>query len=333
MTLSPRYIDPTDATIPPSSPPGEIINIIVSSFKPLYQLLIVTCVCSAMLIPLFVLLLFSSNAETRRKPIFIANMISIVIGQILAGVCIALIQSELLNPLQVTNIPLTLMYNILIGFSPLFVESILLIRLWAIYPFRTTPLRRFLAIFMPITLIKLARLASVVTYVVYLYNELKDDNQTLFWFRDMRRTRLRNYTVEWFLQVADNASVSVLFLMKLNEVRTFKSGVRGWSSVLQAFFWITISNFVIPAILSVIQLAVIWTSRDFMVVALICTVNIYVEIIGVLLATILAVGSRRREENSSRSVPVLTTVTVEMDESTTGYASIDNDMKPQTTEK
>jgi hypothetical protein len=242
------------------------------------------------------------------------------------------------------------MYNILIGFSPLFVESILLIRLWAIYPFRTTPLRRFLAIFMPITLIKLARLASVVTYVVYLYNELKDDNQTLFWFRDMRRTRLRNYTVEWFLQVADNATVSVLFLMKLNEVRTFKSGVRGWSkcfffvfpglliailsgSVLQAFFWITISNFVIPAILSVIQLVVIWTSRDFMVVALICTVNIYVEIIGVLLATIWAVGSWRREENSSRSVPVLTTVTVEMDESTTGYASINNDMKPQTTEK
>lgn len=216
-------------------------------------------------------------------------------------------------------------------------ESILLIRLWAIYPFRTTPRRRFLAIFMPITLIKLARLASVVTYVVYLYNELKDDNQTLFWFRDMRRERLRNYTVEWFLQVADNATVSVLFLMKLNEARAFKSVVWGWSkrffsslvfpgrlmailsgSALEAFFWITISNFVIPAILSVIQLVVIWMSRDFMVVALICTVNIYVEIIGVLLATIWAVGSRRREENSSRSVPVLTTVTVGMDESTTG---------------
>lgn len=44
-----------------------------------------------MLIPLFVLLLFSSNAETRRKPVFIANMISIVVGLILAGVCIALI--------------------------------------------------------------------------------------------------------------------------------------------------------------------------------------------------------------------------------------------------
>lgn len=69
----------------------------------------------------------------------------------------------------------------------------------------------------------------MVTYVVYLYNELKDDNQTLFWFRDMRRERLRNYTVEWFLQVADNATVSVLFLMKLNEVRAFKSVVWGWS--------------------------------------------------------------------------------------------------------
>src|SRR6266550_8948944 len=91
MARIPRYTTSIYATVNPSSPPGEIINILVTSFKPLYQLLVVTCIFSAMLIPLFVLLLFSSTRETRRRPIFIANVGSIMIGIILAGVAIALL--------------------------------------------------------------------------------------------------------------------------------------------------------------------------------------------------------------------------------------------------
>lgn len=93
MVLVPRYTTSIYATVNPSSPAGEIVNMLVSSFKPLYQLLVVTCIFSAMLVPLFVLLLFSSNRETRRRPIFIANVASIMIGLILAGVAIALIVS------------------------------------------------------------------------------------------------------------------------------------------------------------------------------------------------------------------------------------------------
>ena len=103
-------------------------------------------------------------------------------------------------------------------------------RLLAVYPFRTTPLKTFLAIFIPITLLKLGRLANVIIYVEYISDQILGTQlQIFFWYLDMCRTWFPNYTVEWFLQVVDNTSMSVLFLVKLNEVRTFRSSVRGWS--------------------------------------------------------------------------------------------------------
>ncbi len=95
-------------------------------------------------------------------------------------------------------------------------------------------------------------------------------------------------------------------------------------STLEALFWIAVSNFVIPVMLSIAQLVMIWISRNIMIVAPICMVNIYVEIIGVLLATIWANRSQWRDENT----PVLTTARVEMDESTKEFTSVSTDAKP-----
>src|SRR6266550_2705596 len=69
----------------------QLSAVAITSVRATYQLLIVACIWSAMLVPLFVLLLFFSNRETRRKPIFIANVMSIMLGLILAGVAIPLL--------------------------------------------------------------------------------------------------------------------------------------------------------------------------------------------------------------------------------------------------
>jgi hypothetical protein len=130
--------------------------------------------------------------------------------------------------MEIPSIPLFVFYNILVSSSPLLVESILLIRLWAIYPPRTTPLKTFLAIFIPITLVKLARLANAISFVVCLSAEIRAE-QSVFGLLHSNKSRFPNYAIEWFLQVADNTSASVLFLTKLNEVRTFRSRPRGWS--------------------------------------------------------------------------------------------------------
>ncbi|KAF8625010.1 hypothetical protein AX15_005595 [Amanita polypyramis BW_CC] len=93
--------------------------------------------------------------------------------------------------------------------------------------------------------------------------------------------------------------------------RGFGSRGRGWSSRLEALFWIAISNFVIPVILSIVQLVIVWTSSDIFTVVPVCLVNIYVGIIGVLLATVWATGMRWEEEERTGSGLVLTTVEVD----------------------
>lgn len=79
--------------------------------------------------------------------------------------------------------------------------------------------------------------------------------------------------------------------------------------------------------LSIAQLVVMWISKDMIIVALIYTANVYVEIIGVLLATVWTRESRWREDNSLKSAALdseLTTVTIGTNsESTTGCIHIE----------
>src|SRR6266478_7135325 len=80
----------TGSPLGADSPVTTVINTLVTSFKPLYTTLIITCIWSAMLVPLFIILLFFSNRETRRKPIFLGNLFAISLGIAFAGVAIGL---------------------------------------------------------------------------------------------------------------------------------------------------------------------------------------------------------------------------------------------------
>jgi hypothetical protein len=201
------------------------------------------------------------------------------------------------------------------AFSPLLVESVLLIRLWAVYPFRTTPRKVFFAIFIPVVLLKMTRAANVIVYLVNISRRINDGENNLLLLQQTW-TKFPNYKIEWFLQVADNTSASVLFLCKLNNGRNLhtKVGGRNWGSTIDALFWIAVSNFVVPVMLSIAELIVIWTSKDIFNVVPICVANVYLEIIGVLLATVWPAGTKWQDDHKlgENSVPVLTTVDVDI---------------------
>ncbi|KAF8638225.1 hypothetical protein AX17_002374 [Amanita inopinata Kibby_2008] len=288
----------TTTTLDPSL--GALVNELAKLLSPLYTTLIVTCVWSAMLVPLLVALFFFSNRALRRKPIFIANVLSILLGLALSAVIIALMMSVLLHPLDPPSRSLSLVFASFLCSSSVLVESVLLIRLLAVYPYGKVPLKIFLAIFIPIGLLKTARVINIIIYLVDLSRILKPGVNTLLLLQQ-RWTEFPNYKIEWFLQVVDNTSASVLFLVRLNKGRILagQSGaVHGgsWSALLEALFWIAVSNFVIPVVLSVAQLVVVWVDQNIFDVVPICLVNIYVEIIGVLLATVWAAGTKWQEE-------------------------------------
>ena len=87
----------TDPPLGPDNSVTTLINTLIASLKPLYTTLIITCIWSAMLVPLLIILLFFSNRETRRKPIFVANLFAISLGIAFAGVVLALMVSNWLN--------------------------------------------------------------------------------------------------------------------------------------------------------------------------------------------------------------------------------------------
>lgn len=56
-------------------------------------------------------------------------------------------------------------------------------------------------------------------------------------------------------------------------------------------YWIAISNFVLPCILSLVQLVLIFRDSNFLVSTYVNLVNNYVDIIGVIFATVWSTGS------------------------------------------
>jgi hypothetical protein len=68
---------------------------------------------------------------------------------------------------------------------------------------------------------------------------------------------------------------------------------------LRGLFLIALSNFVFPVILNIIQLGLVFSSTtSFFRTSIVYMVNNYVNIIGVVFATVWSIGSRKLEESA-----------------------------------
>ena len=72
-----------------------------------------------------------------------------------------------------------------------------------------------------------------------------------------------------------------------------------YTSRLKGLFWIAVSNFVFPVILSIVQLVFIFRDPDFLKGTYIYVTNSFVEIIGVLLATVWTSSSHWKSDSTS----------------------------------
>lgn len=253
-------------------------------------------VLSSFLIPILIAVIVFSTPQTRRHPIFALNVLGLLLGLTQGAVNIYLEVHTMLSPTVAELTGAVVSYPALAFFGPLVVESTLVIRLAAVYPRRTTPkLKYWMILLVPITF-KVVRAINVAVflrhYVVALHGgnsiaageSLWGDWQTKF---------------EWIMQAVDNGFVSFMFLRRLTR-NAGASGVtirsKAMTSRIQALFLIALSNFVFPVILNVIQLGLIFsTTTSFFQASIVYMVNNYVNIIGVVFATIWSIGSRRME--------------------------------------
>ncbi|KAI0776549.1 hypothetical protein BD413DRAFT_602137 [Trametes elegans] len=305
------------ASLPP--PPAGLNY--VAAIQPSLVLLLIGTVWSSFLIPIAIALFFFSTPTTRRQPVFIMNVIAILLG-ITEGTINVYNQTRAIlgKPVSPDIDTAFAFMNILV---PMFAELILVFRVVTVYPVQALSWRGRFVVYAPIITFKVARVINDAIFIAKWVQLKKHTLNPLV--TGQEAWMLPNAKIEWFLQFVDTIYTSALFLSRLRQStgpkRTAGPGVassetvvqRGssecilvhrhlprltfhhsgsLSSRLRTLFWIAVSNFVIPVLLNLTQLIFTFHDSSFLHGTYIFIVNNYVQIIGVLLATVWSTGTQ-----------------------------------------
>ncbi|KAI6032528.1 hypothetical protein EDC04DRAFT_2898122 [Pisolithus marmoratus] len=160
------------------------INALVNTIHPSFDYIIVITAFSACLFTLFVILFALSTKESRCRLVFRLNALAIF------------------DPFNSVSTSLQLAAIVFTIFPPLLYDSILLTRLFALYPLSSTPLATLLKIFAFPCCVKCTRVVVLALVLdSYVRNALVEGltlAEATTWFHNP------NMTTEWALQIADN---------------------------------------------------------------------------------------------------------------------------------
>ncbi|KAI0691630.1 hypothetical protein C8Q76DRAFT_758730 [Earliella scabrosa] len=288
---------PTSTTLPlPLTLPPAIQAQLDASVN----LLVIWTFFPALLVPIAVALFLFSNPPLRKKPVFICNVLAVLLGLAYGGVGIYT-QSHAVSgrpPASDLTTALTCMYF----FIPICVQCILLVRIIAVYPPRTLTVAGWVVIYGTLIVVTIARFVNIALALNIIVDSAHQSSSALVtgqivW--NMPYTK-----VEWFLQLFYDVFASALFLFRLRSSgalgsdrdrasRSVNTGGQrsSYTARLRALFWIAVSNFVLPVIFNVAQLVLIFCDDDIVHGVYVLEVSVYVEIIGVLLATLWCSGT------------------------------------------
>ncbi|KAI0640904.1 hypothetical protein C8Q79DRAFT_1003985 [Trametes meyenii] len=268
------------AANPPPPPPG--LNY-VSAIQPSLDLLLIGTVWSAFLIPVAIALFFFSTPFTRRQPVFVMNVLAILFG-LTEGAVNIYNQTRAILAKPVSP-DLDTAFAFMCILVPMFAELILLFRVVAVWPPRALSWRARLAVYVPVVAFKVARIVNDAMFIakwVQLKRHTVDPLLT-----GQEAWSLPNAKVEWFLQFFDTMWAVRLVVLSIVSYTL--------SSRLRTLFWIAVSNFVLPVLLNLAQLIFVFRDSSFLHGTYVFLVNTYVQILGVLLATIWSTGTQWSE--------------------------------------
>ncbi|KAL4070416.1 hypothetical protein J3A83DRAFT_3198495 [Scleroderma citrinum] len=259
-------------------------------------LLISSCMGSVLFMMLLALFFFATPT-LRRKPIFILNVIAVALGITYSSLWIY-IEIHAFQTGVVFNPEIVITTTLINGFTPLFVDCVLLLRLMAVFPRRSTPpCTWFIVLGIPV-IIKVFRCANITFFLV---SEIKRINSLPRGSFSSLASALFNMVpsvkIEWIIQVFDDLFSSVPFLWRLHKDGVFIAG-SSFSTKIKQIFWISAYNFVFPVILSVAQIVSYMASKDYVLAMYFEQVNIHFTIIGLVFATVWA--AERHWEDAQR---------------------------------
>ncbi|KAH9900670.1 hypothetical protein C8Q73DRAFT_662259 [Cubamyces lactineus] len=285
--------------IPPPPPGLNYIAVI----EPLLNLLLIDTILSSFLVPTLIILFYFSTASSRRQPMFITIVLAIACAIALAIINICNQTRAILAKPVSPAMDTALMFMTI--FAPFCAEFVLVFRVVAVYPPSTMSWPARILVYFPVASLKTARGINIIIFIVQWVHLKENLNSPLL--RGQAAWGLPNIKLEWILQFLDMTFVSALFLARLRrgtrahqEASIHSSGTalgasrsQSFSYRLRTLFWIAASNLVIPVLLILVQLVYIFRDSSFLHGTYVFFINIYVQIIGVLLATIWSTRTRK----------------------------------------
>ncbi|KAI0713046.1 hypothetical protein C8T65DRAFT_739099 [Cerioporus squamosus] len=261
------------------------------------RLLLIGAVWSSFLIPVVILLFYFSDSPVRRRPIFLFNILSIILGLVEGAVIIHTFSNFILDPER--RIPSTLLtvLSSIIYLIPSCVQLILIFRVVSEYSARLLSVRTMVALCSPIVAMKCARVAIASVLLAHLYSGLggppDSDSATADagWKPDMTYVQ-----VLWLLQLFDDIYISAILAIPVPSSLSKPSAISRWSP--RKLMRIALTTCAIPVILDIIQVAQSFLHLRFAAAMDIPLVNSYVQIICVLLATLWD-GTDEKSPNSA----------------------------------
>ncbi|KAH7886328.1 hypothetical protein F5I97DRAFT_1879460 [Phlebopus sp. FC_14] len=268
-------------------PPGMNFLVVIDEALPF---LMIGSTMGAVLFAMLLALFFFSTPSLRVKPIFILNVIVILLGLVGATFNIYMEIQTLGMPGMSLPYQTILTMSTINDITPLLVDCILLLRLAAVFPRHQTPPFIWLVIMGIPVLVKVGRAANFVFFLVY---EIRDINNLVkskngVGSASILLTVLPNVKIEWILQVFDDLFSSGLFLWRIYRDGMFETG-QSVSDKIKQLFWISTYNFVFPVLLSIAQITIyIVNEANYLTALYIEEANFYLTIMGLVFATVWA---------------------------------------------
>jgi len=290
----------------PLPPPG--LNY-VAAIRPSLIAAIIGTTFSSMLVPLFVALLCFSNAQMRRRPVFILNICAVVLGFAMGQWNTCLAAQSILNPWMPISQGVYYAFQNCYSILPYLVEAILLFRVYSVFHPRTTRLSTIIYVFLPTTILKLTRLSFIIIFMIQ-WAQLTTQVGDAAAAGGMLWADKPYIKITWLCELFDNAYVSLIFLWRLHNrhARPVASSHPGASKNvvadgLRILFYASTSNFVLPVILNIVQIVLLFGGGDSSgnTGTYVQMVNVYVSIISVVFATLWSAAASHVAETHHHS--------------------------------
>jgi hypothetical protein len=205
---------------------APLIGAYAESMRPIIVLLVIHSILGAICVPLLLALLHFSTARIRRTPLFLFVVFDILLGIAIAiwvhtvTVCTHVYHvagshsspfgypsqlGVLLDPLKQVPVSTFIAFPVLLTVSTWIVDLVLLLRLYAVFPYRSTSTPKFIAIFAFPLLIKISRIVVIATSVsIWAKSILSVANPEALATTNLGLTRSPLLKAEYLCEIGDH---------------------------------------------------------------------------------------------------------------------------------